>query len=163
MIQPSADQPMNNLNPYAPPKSAVADVEVHTEDDVRPKNVNIAVTLLWVSAALSLLSSVIRALKGEFAPNDSTGILILTIVLSLVIACWFNIKIATRRNWARIVWVVLFAAGMLILLFNGKLLTRLGTMQTILYVVQHLIAITSAVLLLTPSSNRWYKRRPANH
>jgi hypothetical protein len=30
MIQPSADQPMNNLNPYVRQKSAVADVEVHT-------------------------------------------------------------------------------------------------------------------------------------
>lgn len=161
MIQPSADQPMNNLNPYAPPKSAVADVEVHTDDDVRPKNVNIAVVLLWVSAALTVLSSVIRMLNGTFLPNAPQIIPILSIVLSLAFACWLNIKIATRRNWARIVWIVLLAAGMLFFLVRPQMLTRLGTMSKIFYGVHCLMGIATAILLLTPTSNGWFKKRPA--
>jgi len=161
MIQPAADQPMNNLNPYAPPKAAVADVEVRTDDDVRPKNVNIAVILLWVSAALGVLSNVIRLFNGAFPPNVPRIVPILTIVLSLAFAFWFNIKIATRRNWARIIWIVLFAVGMVIVVVNPKVLTKLGTIETILYTVQYLMGIATAVLLLTPSSNRWFKKRPA--
>jgi hypothetical protein len=161
MIQPSPDQPMNDLNPYAPPKSAVGDVEAHTDDDVRPKSVTIAVVLLWVAAALGVLSNVIRVLNGAFPPYIPAIIPIITIALSVGFACWFNIKIATRRNWARIVWIALFAASMLILLGRGKLLTRLGTLETILYVVQYVIGMATAVLLLTPTSNRWFKKKTA--
>jgi len=161
MIQPSADQAMNNSNPYAPPQSAVADVEVHTDDDVRPKTVNIAVALLWGSAALGLLSNVIRLLRGEFPPNAPQIVPILTIALSLAFASWFNIKIATRRNWARITWVVLFAIGIVILLARPELLAKLSTILIVLYSVQHLISVVTAVLLLTPTSNRWFKKRSA--
>jgi hypothetical protein len=100
-------------------------------------------------------------INGAFPPNVPQIIPIITIVLSLIFACWFNIKIATRRNWARMVWIVLFAAGMVILLVRGKLLTKLGTLETILYVVQYLIGVATAVLLLTPTSNRWFKKKSA--
>jgi hypothetical protein len=160
VLQPSADQPMNNSNPYAPPQSAVADVEVHTDDDVRPKTVNIAVVLLWASAALGIISNVIRMFRGEFPPNVPQIVPILTFALSFAFASWFNIKIATRRNWARITWVVLFAVGLLILLAKPTILTRLSTMLIVLFSAQHLIAIATAVLLLTPTSNRWFKKEP---
>ena|SRR3569833_475316 len=61
----------------------------------------------------------------------------------------------------RIIWIVLLAAGLLVLLVRHKMLTSLGTMETILYGVQYLMGMATAVLLLTPTSNRWFKKKTA--
>jgi hypothetical protein len=147
-------------NPYAPPKALVTDSQVEAEPiHQRPTTVRVAVWLLWVTLAVSVVSSAVR-IKGATVPaamNYALGLLIFNAVLSI----WLYLKIAAGRNWARIVWMVWFLLGAT--LTAAMFLTVLKQYSwNALARIQGLLQIVVFVLLLTPSAARWFKRKRNN-
>jgi hypothetical protein len=145
-------------NPYAPPKALVTDSQVEAEAiHQQPTTVRVAVWLLWVTLAVSVVSSAVR-IKGATAlaaMNYALGLLIFNAVISI----WLNLKIAAGRNWARIVWMAWFLLGAT--LTAAMFLTVLKQYSwNALARVQGLLQIVIFVLLLTPNAARWFKRKP---
>jgi hypothetical protein len=139
-----------NSNPYAPPKTPVTDSQSDAEaDHQQPTTVRVAVWLLWVTLALSVVSSAVR-IKGttvQAAMNFALGLLIFNVVISI----WLNLKIAAGRNWARIVWMVWFLLGAT--LTAAMFLTVLKQYSWNAFArIQELLQIVVFVLLLTPGA-----------
>ena len=158
MVQPSTNQPMDTLNPYSPPKSTVADAAVGPDAGEKPRNVKIAMVLLWASFGLGLLGSVLKVVKGEYPPVLSPPVAVAIYGLAQLPAIWFNLKLGAGRNWARIVWIVLFAVGALISLTAFR--TVAGSIKggdMVRLAIQCVLGLGITGLLLTPSAARWYK------
>jgi hypothetical protein len=145
-------------NPYAPPKALVTDSQSEAEAiHQQPTTVRVAVWLLWVTLAVSVVSSAVR-IKGTTVPaalNYALGLLIVNAVISI----WLNLKIAAGRNWARIVWMAWFLLGAMLTV--AMFLTVLKQYSwNALARVHGLLQIIIFVLLLTPNAARWFKRKP---
>ena len=96
-------------NPYAPPKALVAE----SPDDSLPEApppVKTAMKLLWISFVLTY----VEVALDWTAMTAETGLIFFAIWMALMTALqiWIYLKIARGRNWARIVWLVLFAISL---------------------------------------------------
>lgn len=146
-----------NRNPYAAPEARVADpIEGLLE---RPAQVTYAVWLLWTSLAIALISTLLNL-------TDLTALMVLS-VTALVIAAemlffaWTTFKIATGRNWAR--WLLLLMTTAIglpsILMVPSAILVAwhhsplLGTLRMLSWVAQWV----ALGLLFTPRAGAWFK------
>lgn len=139
-----------------------------------PSSVRTAVTLIWVGAALGLLSTVLGFLEldsriDEAAADMGTtdvevdravlqgGVVfgILTgAAVSIGLAFLFAYFIGKGAGWARIVYTVLGAAG---LLFSLPVIADQRGVDLLLSVVGTAITIAVVVLLFRPASNAYFR------
>lgn len=93
-------------SPYAPPASHVADPPQVLFSIARPKQVVVAVGLLWLGLAVSIpvvSLGFTHALDAEILP-----ILVILTALTFAFSAFLNVLIYRGRNWARIVSLVLY-------------------------------------------------------
>jgi hypothetical protein len=148
---------MDTVNPYSPPKSTVADAEDRINAGEKPRNVKIAMLLLWASFGLGLLGSVIKVVKGEYPPVLSLPVAIVIYSLAQLPAVWFNLQLGAGRNWARIVWLILFGVGALISVLAFRVVADSIKGDVMRLGIQTVMGLAITGLLLTPSAARWYK------
>lgn len=99
-------------NPYAPPAATVADGD-QLPARVKPLAIRRAVVLMWASLALNIL---ILVLDWRFQISQAPVlVVILSEVIGVAIAVWLILKITVGRNWARIVYLVLLALGLIVI------------------------------------------------
>lgn len=147
-----------NPNPYAPPQAHVTDAPPDTGQEFeRPITVRVAAWLLWLSLAVFVVSFLIRIKSAAF-PAGSLKMAIATTVLNVAVSLWLNLKIVAGRNWARIVWLVLFLIGVLLTAALFLTVLRKNIANPLLF-LQGLVSMVTAVLLLTPSAGRWFRRK----
>src|SRR5262245_12948709 len=99
---------MNDLNPYSPPKAAVADVETEPAAPV-PEHVETACWLLWVGLIFSAIKFAVGIV--EF-PGSARAAMLMQIMIAGVIQVgigglivyWATRMLRGRRNWMR--WLV---------------------------------------------------------
>jgi hypothetical protein len=111
-------------NPYAPPASEVGELP---DPELRPKQVVVAVCLLWVSIAFGPLVAIVRA----FMYLSDSGIeprmwfdLMIGQLTALGIWVFLTLKVWSRRNWARILLLVFVVITVMMSIFT---LTRIAT------------------------------------
>jgi len=117
----------------------------------RPTTVAIAAWLFGVSYVVGLTI----ALTNVGIPR--TPPIILGLLLGLFVSAGILLSICSRRNWARWLAVILIALNVLVI---PDLISRSADAIKILYAAQGLLQLASAILILVPASNRWY--RPNN-
>jgi hypothetical protein len=144
-----------NSNPYAPPGAMVADPEPEAATHVRPATVSLAVRLLWIACTLGALFILLKPLTLR----PGTPVLLVRLISLLFIGpfVWLNFKIAARRNWARITFVVLVILGTLFYLIHPEKVIRLSWLDTVNFTLQTGLQLSAVVLLLLPSVRRWFK------
>ena len=151
-------------NPYAPPVSAVADpIEVRGE---RPKEVTLAVKLLWASFALGIVGMFFQPMYATGSATTTMAPWIVILIFSgiaFAIWAWVITKSANGRNWARILFLVLaiiglvgtaFVVPMALAIYKARPLTGL------LSVVNFALEIYTMYLLLTAPARAWFKQPP---
>jgi len=151
---------MVDPNPYAPPKAAVADVEARTNPGQKPDTVKYAVALIWTSYGLGVLGTVIKMFKGEFPYQLAPLPGALAFAAAQLPTVWFTLKLAAGRNWARIVWIVLFGVGLLSTILFYKVVLAAAKDYMWIAVLQTVLGLAVFIVLLTPSVSRWYKGIP---
>ena len=98
---------------YAPPATEVADVGTGGPRKP-PAQVVWAVRLLWASLAVSVLASFIVPQSAEGgAAAAAVGLVIQWGLLAF--SGWLNVCIWRQKNWARIVYLVLFLLGLVLM------------------------------------------------
>lgn len=157
-------------NPYAPPAATVADLDDRTVSLDRPRNVVLAVRLLWTEVAIGIPGLVYEAFNPP--GDDSDPSLYWTHLAGLAVTVGFlalsviiNWKIWQGRNWARIVGLVLLIVGLLMSVigyatsyFVSNEVPDLGTpLFAAVYLLQTLLDIVAIWLLFTASANAWYR------
>ncbi len=140
-----------------------------------PASVTTAVKLIWASVALGLISTIVSfAFLDDLidtAMDSGAGIdrdaarasviigVVVGVVLSVAIAALFAYFIGKGANWARIVYTVFIALGIVVNLFG------LGGSPLILLLLTLIsLGLSVAILyfLYRPESNRYFSgQRPA--
>jgi len=144
-------------NLYAPPTAAVADPVVPREE--RPLEVLWAVRLLWISLAVGVIG-----VLAKYLLEISIGLIVYLLISEgarYLISTWLILRIASGHNWARIVFLVIYVAGLGYMIFNWHSYAQWFTGEHLLYalelVAKTLLDLGAACLLLMPRANRWFK------
>ena len=146
---------MNEVNPYAPPRAVVSDHHLN-EEIPRPRRVDVAAMLLWVDLSVWFLSALFDASGGRVLKGASPVVVVMVIAFSASLNAWLIVKVATGRNWARILWLVLSVVGMIAQIARGF---PSGLVARSSWILQTLMNLAVFGILLTPSAARWFKRK----
>ena len=143
---------MNAPNPFAPPQSKVADLPQHLELDSRPperpNQVKFAFGLLAGSVALGVLNYILGGMQG----SSLFSFLVLAFVFGLAAA------IRSGKNWARIVFLVLYLTGLPSLFFASDLITQGGKLFFAVFCLQTLLQGLALWLVFRKPGSVWFKR-----
>jgi len=144
-------------NPYAPPVSPVADpTEIRGE---RPKEVTLAVKLLWTSLLLGVAGMFFQPLNAT-ATAQWIGVIIGAGAVFGIWA-WIVAKIAKGRNWARILFLVLVILGLVVtalVLPTAMTIYRARPLNGLVSLINLVIEVVTMYLLLTAPARAWFKQ-----
>jgi hypothetical protein len=140
-------------NPYAPPNTEVADAPI-PEAMQRPREIGVAVALLVGSVFVGVVR---LPLVWANVPPGQAGVAVVTYIIVVAIVLAFAGGIYSRRNWVRIVYLVVIGLGLLVTLPRIPLVLRASAMQGIIELIQTGMQIGAAALTLTGPSNRWFR------
>jgi len=144
------------FNPYRPPRGEVFDIPEADERMERPRQVFIAVALLWVmlvvqAAGLAFMWRLYRIMPPEF-------LIFAGITTALwVLNAWIVAMIERGKNWARITYLVLFLLGAPIVLFSLAYTLRTSPIAAGSSIVQMLLQIAALIMLFIPPAGAWFR------
>jgi hypothetical protein len=130
-----------------------------SHDLARPRAVAIAFQLLAASLGVGLLNAILHLAQVKVASRLMLILPLIIVVAVLGLAFTLLTRIAARRNWARIVWLVLILCGLpFVIPANFRELGRnvlLGMLSLTITVLQ----MVGTYLLFTRDSNLWFRTR----
>jgi hypothetical protein len=133
----------------------VADPPLEAVAEGRPLQVTVAVYLVWIALGLGMLFVIVKSFT---APTlGLKGLVLLFAILCFAPFVWLNLKLATRRNWARIAFVAVGILGTVPILIHPENVTRLRPFDKAHFTLQTCLQLTAVMLLLLPSARRWFK------
>ena len=131
-----------------------------TEEGVnpeRPKRVTTGVQFLFASLALGTIAaatSVVRHAAGITMVGALAFVLLFFAVGFLLV--W---RIAAGKNWARIVWLVLVLIGTPFALRSYVATLKVSVLSGSLSIFISILQLVGTYLLITGSSNSWFRKR----
>jgi heme/copper-type cytochrome/quinol oxidase subunit 4 len=144
-------------NAYAPPVAQVADpVE---ESGERPPAVVNAVRILWISLGLGILGLFLGPL-GIKTTAQGIGALI-GAGLVCAIWAWLITKIASGRNWARRLFLVLLVIGTILTVTALPATARIYAARPVsagIALVQTILQFIAFYFLVTAPAREWFNR-----
>jgi drug/metabolite transporter (DMT)-like permease len=151
-----------NRNPYTPPTARVADPPATAPPTPRPPQVGVAVALLLIS----IVVGVPMLVRETLAETDSAAVAIGVSALAVVYALYGYLVVQIHRghNWARIVWLVLFAISLAALVFmpyDGD--AAPSDLKRGLDILTLLLEFIALVLLFIRPGSKWFARREKSH
>jgi hypothetical protein len=133
----------------------VSTVTIAGNDPLKPKVVVLAVRLLYASIAIVFIRGIIVGFKFNTDVPLASVVLFLFFVCGIV--CFLIYKISRGRNWARIVYLLLYLTGnyfTILPLFRSVAVYPLTGILGIGHAVMELIAL---VMLFLSPANLWFK------
>jgi hypothetical protein len=134
-------------------------------NEAKPRVVKYAIALMWATVGLGVASGVhhFTDLDRKLATMHMvrTDLRVLIVIL-LSMHVYLIMKISARKNWARMVNLVLCMLGggpflaMANVLHPGVVPTPAILIQTLMSGVQSAFGVVAVYLLFTESSNRWF-------
>ena len=92
----------------------------------------------------------------------SRQILLIMMAIFLAPSCLIFLYIMLRRNWARMLWLLAFVVGTVLMLFNQHQVHYNHVSLRYFAMLQELLQVAITVLLFLPASNHWFKRSDKN-
>ena len=137
---------------YAPPTARVADTPPR-DPASRPRQVTLAVRLLWASLLLALPSFYIAM---DHAPEDaSNGVIIVVQIILMALAGYLNLCIGQGRNWARIVALILTVLSLLMVFFLPTPPDE-TVIEQLINGVSSVLDVVAMVLIFTQPGASWF-------
>jgi hypothetical protein len=127
----------------------------------RPDKVSTAITLLWITIAIGIVSSTINfsaSLKVAEASGLGLAWLIFTLYFTFLFLAFFIYKIGQGRNWARITFLVLFIIGVPMTIYS-YLTTPIDIFSLLLGLASTIMQLVALVFLFQKSSSDWFKSK----
>lgn len=145
---------MQSRNPYEPPQAPVVAIDQSVDIDMtpmqRPSTIHMAFWLLIASAALELLAG--------YIPGLETSAFLVAFTLAYLTGFAFLFR--AGKNWARIVYLVFLALGVLVLVTHIEILLRQGRLPLAFMCVNTALQGYAAWLTFRPPGSAWFRRRP---
>lgn len=147
-------------NPYAPPRSAVAEAPESAIE--RPADHIHAMKFLWISFALGVISVVL--ILTSAMPTGVAVIFTFVFMAVLGVWAWVVVRIGRGWNWARIFYLILVILGALATvsqLRTNMSLYAASPMTAALAAAQAILQLGAAYLLFTARSHMWFMQQRA--
>jgi hypothetical protein len=125
----------------------------------RPKKVQNAMTILYVTLGIGIVRAVIEASAN--AQMAGVGFLIFITVLVFAAMVFLIGMIGRRRNWARITFLVLFLLGLLPSILPLIRSFTLSPISGVLGLAQVVLQVMALVFLFQQESSVWFRGKPA--
>ena len=138
------------INPYQSPDANLTATE--SRERTRPLSVKVAV---WLTA-LSFIVGLVYIFIEDGMPHSLSSAFWLLAFIAFTSSTVLGLFL--RRNWVRWVYVALVSAGLLLL--PWQVARRTHDIEFLVYLVQSAMQGVAVVLLVLPTSGRWY--RPNN-
>ena len=151
-----------NDNPYAPPKAVVADPVIDPAARSRPREVTLAARLLWVALALGAFNAVVDSARLASSGSVPPYFLVGSVAGSLLVLCvlaWLTNRIAHGRNWARIVFLVMFVIGIPIFLLQLPVMFASSVFATAVSATISVLQMIALYLVFLGAGSYWFSRR----
>lgn len=140
---------------YAPPGTDVADPTPVAALPSRPRQVHIAVALLWLSLALGIPEA---ALGSPPSGEGGMGaVLVVSMLLVFGLVALLIVKVYQGRNWARIVVLLLTVLSVVMMLFPSDEVQVQGPLLQGLYLFDVLIEVVAMYLVFSKPGSLWFK------
>jgi hypothetical protein len=123
----------------------------------RPREVSRAVQFLISSLAIGLMASIFH-LAQRLSGVPMFFALLIVIAVFAVGFLLVN-RISARRNWARIVWLVLVLFGLPFAIPANLQEVRRNVLSGTLSVIITILQLIGTYLLFTRNSNSWFRTR----
>lgn len=127
-----------------------------------PLEVLFAVKCLYLTLIISIISTIIMPESDELLTNlsqsdqNTFGLIFWIATIVIYLAYFFIIfSISQLKNWARVLYVILFFIWFLFLLINLDNLAE-HPLHLILPMVQLILNISAIFLLFQPRATRWF-------
>ena len=144
---------MADDNRFTPPGAPVEDVPPKPQGQP-PGHVMLAVRLLWISLVIGL--PILFVPSGEALSANARAAGFMVQLAMFVFAAYLNLCIARRRNWARVVSLVLFLLGLLLMAFAPPAAT-VSLLEKVINVADLLLDGAAMYLLFTPPGSSWFE------
>jgi hypothetical protein len=139
-------------DPYAPPSTRLADSPPENRGS-RPRQVTLAVQLLWASLLLGLPSFYL-AIDRE--PEGSLSAMVVVIQLALfALVAYLNVCIGQGRNWARFASLILTVLGLVMLFFLPSP-PEVTVIEQLINGLSSMLDVAAMVLLFTRPGAGWF-------
>jgi hypothetical protein len=149
-------------NPYAPPHAQVRDIDPDRRPLNKPKQVKLAVALLWISLALGPLNLLLddkSPARTIVASQPAFLGLMAGVVGVLALMAVLVVFIYRGRNWARVVYLVMYLLGALPWLLSLPVLFGRSPVAGAVYVVQGTIQAVALYFIFSQPGSAWFRRR----
>jgi hypothetical protein len=144
-------------NPYTPPEAPVRDAGPARAVAQRPRNVVLAVCLLWISLVASIPVSI---REYQDAATDADGAFLLYFILTLyAISILVNVYVYRGSNFARGALLVFMALNLLSFLGAPQQILQYPTGDLLAVAMSMLLDLAAIVLVFTRPGALWF--RPA--
>jgi hypothetical protein len=124
-------------------------MDTPTRQNLRPAAVTVAVVLLSVSAALGIINVAVRTRLAN--PLNYVGIAVILGISALMI--WLIFR---GKNWARWVFLVVFALGLLLSPSSIQRLQTHSSVDVVVYCAQLLLQLAAAIALCLRPARLWF-------
>ena len=146
-------------NPYSPPGAEVKDIDQGLPPAERPREVTLAVRLLWVSLFAGIPVS-FREDQDASAGGDAAFMLYFTLAL-YAISVVMIVSIRRGRNWARVLLLAFNVLNLLSFLFAFGEFLKYPAGELIVLLVVVGLDLTALYLLYTRAGTAWFQRAKA--
>lgn len=131
--------------------------------DKRPASVTTAVQLLYITIVISIVCGILGIAATKDAPIGSTtlspSIVAITLIIAVIIGLFFIINISRGRNWARLIYLILFALSLINSAIHLKMFFNQSTLTGVATIANYVITLAAMILLYQKSSNQWFKQK----
>lgn len=128
----------------------------------RPNKISTAITLLWITIALSILHLILYYLgviKIDSLNELSSSFILFTNLFSLAFIAFLIYKIGKCRNWARITYLIFFIIGLPMSVPNSLPLWLTNPISGIIGIGGTILSIIALIFLFQKPSSNWFKSR----
>jgi hypothetical protein len=143
-------------DPFSPPKSPV---EMPVVIVPRPAKISLAVNLLWITVALSVVTLIPGIRDGLWDDQSGFSFVIMLVIMAIIFGLYGVLIyfIGQGHNWARWLSFVLFLVGLISIYGDPDELITQGGLAVGMELLISALEICAFVLLFQKSSSRWFK------
>ena len=125
----------------------------------RPKKVQNAVTILYVTLGIGIVRTVMDAsVNAELA---GVGFLIVVTLVTFAFLVFLIAMIGRGRTWARITFLVLLLLGLPLSILPLIRYFTISPISSVLGLAQEILQIVAIVFLFQQDASAWFKPKPA--
>ncbi|MCX5694626.1 MAG: hypothetical protein NT014_05865 [Candidatus Omnitrophica bacterium] len=135
----------------------MSEVSIANSESIKPKSVIMGVKFLYVAIIISFLRGIIVGPQIGAAEGIPFASVVLVLIFVSAIIWLLVYKISQAKNWARIVYLILFAIGNCATFWPLIVSVLEHPVSGLLGIVQAVLEIIGMVLLFSASSNQWFK------